>query len=353
MDAFMGTGATGMAAVWAGFNFIGIEREESYFEISKLRIEYALNNPMPKFPLYAAERKKMKKTEKSFSNLASHTTPWIEATTELGALVPLRRPIRVKRAIQKLLASASTLLGNAVNSIKDTVNKGKVSRRRHTKKTVSIAGVSPHGTNLPFNRLPFVKMLPLVFHNQNAAIGQHCDEVGVEFPMGQLQPEGRSLPVDIAHPVSNLVVPVDVQRTVPFVVAVKRANEREVMLVELGRTRIGPVRRVALLVEDDGQVRAGLKVLGVGGKKGAVLACFTLTTKVFDKLRKRFAKVILVTGQHIQLNPSGHQFFYGLGYEYYRAWLGDIGMNDAAVQPVGEARQGPSRLPNDARKLAL
>jgi len=290
MDAFMGTGATGMAAAWAGFNFIGIERDKSYFEVAKLRVEYALNNPMPKFPLYAAERKKMKKTEKSFSNLASHTTPWIEATTDLGALVPLRRPIRVKRAIQKLLASASTLLGNAVNSIKDTVNKGKISRRRHTKKTVSMAGVSPHGTNLPFNRLPFVKMLPLVFYNKNAAIGQHYGEVGVEFPVRQLKPEGRALPVDIAHPVSDLFVPVDVQRTVSVFVAVKRAIQR---------------------------------------------------------------KKMLVAGQHIQLNPTGHQFIYGLGYEYYRAWLGEVGMNDAAVQPVCEGRQGPSRLPNDTRKLAL
>ncbi|MDF1854294.1 DNA methyltransferase [Pseudooceanicola sp.] len=129
MDAFMGTGATGMAAAWAGFNFIGIERDKSYFEVAKLRVEYALNNPMPKFPLYAPQRRKMKKTEKSFSNPASHTTPWIEATKDLGALVPLRRPIRVKRAIQKLLASVSTLWGNAVVSFKSAVNKGKVSRR--------------------------------------------------------------------------------------------------------------------------------------------------------------------------------------------------------------------------------
>lgn len=335
VDAFMGTGATGMAAAWAGFNFIGIERDKSYFEVAKLRVEYALNNPMPKFPLYAAQRKKMKKTEKSFANPASHTRPWVEATAALGALVPLRRPVRVKRAIQNLLASVSTLWGNAVKSFKGAVNKFKVSGRGHTKKTVSIAGVLPHGSNLPFNRLPFVKMLPLVFHNKNAAIGQHCDEVGVEFPVGQLQPEGRAFPVNIAHPVSNLCVSVDVQRTIPLFVAVKRANQREVMLVELGSAGIGPVRRVALLIEDDGQVRAGLKVLGVCSKKGAVLACFTLPAKVLDKLRKRFAKVILVAGQHIQLNPRGHQFFYGLGYEYYRAWLGDIGMNDAAVQPVG------------------
>ncbi|WP_162617148.1 DNA-methyltransferase [Litorivita pollutaquae] len=342
MDAFMGTGATGMAAAWAGFNFIGIERDKSYFEVAKLRVEYALNNQMPSFPLHAAKRRKISITEKSYANRASHTTPWIEATTDLGALVPLRRPIRVKRAIQKLLASVSTLWGNAVNSFNGSVNKGKVSGRRHTEKTVSIAGVLPNGTNLPFNRLPFVEVLPLVFHNKNAAIGQHCDKVGVEFPVGHLQPEGRSLPVNVAHPVSDLFVPVDVQGTVPLFVTVKRANKREVMLVELGRAGIGPVRRVALLIEDDGQVRAGLKVLRVGGKKGTVLRCFSLA-----------AKIILVAAQHIQLNPRGHQFFYGLGYEYYRAWLGDIGMNDAAFQPVGEARQGPSRLPNDARKLAL
>lgn len=38
LDPFMGSGSTGVAAIAGGFEFIGIEREESYFEICKGRI---------------------------------------------------------------------------------------------------------------------------------------------------------------------------------------------------------------------------------------------------------------------------------------------------------------------------
>lgn len=40
LDPFMGSGTTGIAALKEGFDFIGIEREEAYFEISKNRIEH-------------------------------------------------------------------------------------------------------------------------------------------------------------------------------------------------------------------------------------------------------------------------------------------------------------------------
>jgi len=40
LDPFMGSGSMGKAAVREGMNFIGIEREEEYMEISKSRIEY-------------------------------------------------------------------------------------------------------------------------------------------------------------------------------------------------------------------------------------------------------------------------------------------------------------------------
>jgi|DEB0MinimDraft_6_1074348.scaffolds.fasta_scaffold11881_2 site-specific DNA-methyltransferase (adenine-specific) len=43
LEPFMGSGSTGIAAVKEGFNFIGIEREEEYFEIAKARIEYWSN----------------------------------------------------------------------------------------------------------------------------------------------------------------------------------------------------------------------------------------------------------------------------------------------------------------------
>jgi len=39
LDPFMGSGSTGVAAVRDGFKFIGIEKEEEYFNISKSRIE--------------------------------------------------------------------------------------------------------------------------------------------------------------------------------------------------------------------------------------------------------------------------------------------------------------------------
>jgi site-specific DNA-methyltransferase (adenine-specific) len=41
LDPFMGSGSTGKAAVIEGFNFIGIEREESYMEIAEARINSA------------------------------------------------------------------------------------------------------------------------------------------------------------------------------------------------------------------------------------------------------------------------------------------------------------------------
>jgi site-specific DNA-methyltransferase (adenine-specific) len=45
LDPFMGSGSTGKGAVRGGFDFIGIEREEEYFEIAKARIDYEQKNP--------------------------------------------------------------------------------------------------------------------------------------------------------------------------------------------------------------------------------------------------------------------------------------------------------------------
>lgn len=38
LDPFMGSGSTGVAAKECGFKFIGIEKEEEYFEIAKARV---------------------------------------------------------------------------------------------------------------------------------------------------------------------------------------------------------------------------------------------------------------------------------------------------------------------------
>jgi DNA modification methylase len=45
LDPFMGSGSTGKAAIRGGFDFIGIEREEEYFQIAEGRINYEINNP--------------------------------------------------------------------------------------------------------------------------------------------------------------------------------------------------------------------------------------------------------------------------------------------------------------------
>jgi site-specific DNA-methyltransferase (adenine-specific) len=44
LDPFMGSGSTGIAAVTADFNFIGIEMSEEYVEIASRRIAYVLTN---------------------------------------------------------------------------------------------------------------------------------------------------------------------------------------------------------------------------------------------------------------------------------------------------------------------
>jgi DNA modification methylase len=43
-DPFMGSGTTGVAAIQMGKKFIGVEREEKYFEIALRRITEAVNN---------------------------------------------------------------------------------------------------------------------------------------------------------------------------------------------------------------------------------------------------------------------------------------------------------------------
>jgi site-specific DNA-methyltransferase (adenine-specific) len=43
LDPFMGSGTTGVAAKLERFEFIGIEREEEYVEIARLRVESYLD----------------------------------------------------------------------------------------------------------------------------------------------------------------------------------------------------------------------------------------------------------------------------------------------------------------------
>jgi len=45
LDPFLGSGTTGVACIKTGRNFIGIEKDEAYFNIAKKRIETELNRP--------------------------------------------------------------------------------------------------------------------------------------------------------------------------------------------------------------------------------------------------------------------------------------------------------------------
>lgn len=49
LDCFMGSGSTGKAALYEGFNFIGIEREAEYCAIAKARMDFVLETDMPLF----------------------------------------------------------------------------------------------------------------------------------------------------------------------------------------------------------------------------------------------------------------------------------------------------------------
>jgi site-specific DNA-methyltransferase (adenine-specific) len=42
LDPFMGSGTTGIACIREGMKFIGIERDERYFEIARKRLEAEL-----------------------------------------------------------------------------------------------------------------------------------------------------------------------------------------------------------------------------------------------------------------------------------------------------------------------
>lgn len=55
-DPFMGSGSTGKAAMLEGFNFIGIEEDADYAEISRARIEHAAKVASGEVPKLASEK---------------------------------------------------------------------------------------------------------------------------------------------------------------------------------------------------------------------------------------------------------------------------------------------------------
>lgn len=54
LDCFMGSGATGVAAMREGFNFVGCEMSPEYFAIAQARIEHAREPEPHELPLFAA-----------------------------------------------------------------------------------------------------------------------------------------------------------------------------------------------------------------------------------------------------------------------------------------------------------
>lgn len=56
LDPFMGSGSTGKAAKQLGFGFVGIEKEDDYFEIAKLRIETAMKGTDEVIPIKQQEK---------------------------------------------------------------------------------------------------------------------------------------------------------------------------------------------------------------------------------------------------------------------------------------------------------
>lgn len=70
LDPFMGSCTTGMSAILENFNFVGIEKEKEYFELSQKRIEYVKNNKK-QFDFFEERKEKnvIKKIKEKESNV--------------------------------------------------------------------------------------------------------------------------------------------------------------------------------------------------------------------------------------------------------------------------------------------
>ena len=207
IDPFMGSGATGMAAAWAGMRFIGCEIDPHYFSISNARIDYATTHDMPAFIAAQLEHQPRAKTK---------TVP---------------KP-------KDCSATAATADGS--------VDNRKVSPCRHTEEPSPLIRRRPDITNLALHRFRFVEVRPLVFDNKNAPVIKHRNKIGKELALWQLKPEGIPFVVKIAHPVAHRRMTVYVKGAGKLFITVKVANQGGVVFPELCATRIDPVRRIGL-----------------------------------------------------------------------------------------------------------
>jgi DNA modification methylase len=369
LDPFMGSGSGGLAAVCRGFNYIGIERDPGYFEVAKTRIEFALNNTGVPFPLYAKTRRAFAKTER---RQASSGLNWTTATDDLGVLGLARdtsveplpseyEPVEWRKRKAPAPAKPKTPHAQKVAKAKaaalpdGAVNQRVVAVGRHTEEALPVACLCPDIANLPLDGLRLVEVSPLVFHHKDAPVRKHRHEIRVKLVVRELEPEGRLLPINVPNPVANLVVPVEMNGAIElFAGGEKVADKPGVMLGELGGPGIGLVGGIGLFVKNDGQVSADREVGGVGREQGPVLPNLPLTTQVANQRPEGLAKVVLVPCENRDVMACGDQYVDGLRDEHYGAWLGDVRMDDAGVNPVGKFGDAvPSRFADDQGKVAL
>lgn len=370
LDPFMGSGSGGLAAIWRGFNYIGIERDPGYFKVAKARIEFALNNARPPFPLNAESRREFALTERT---RATSGWNWTTATNDLGVLGLARdiseepapseyEPVEWRK--RKTPAPAKPKAPRAAKAAKapvaiaplpnGSVDQCVVAVGRHAEEALPSAGLGPNRADLSFDGFRLIEMPPLVFHHKDAPVRKHRHKIRVKLVVRELEPEGRLLPVDVPNPVANLVEPVEMDGAIELLAGGEKvADKPGVMLGELGRPGIGLVGGVGLFVKDDGQVGADREVGSVGREQGLVLPNLPLAAQVADQRPDGLSQVVLVPGKDRDVVACGDQGFDSLGDEHHGARLGDVGMDDAGVNPVGEARQVPRRFLDDPGKVSL
>ncbi len=194
LDPFMGSGSAGMAAIWSGLNYIGIEIDEGYFEIAKSRVGYALNNSCPSFPLTAAARRNSLAAGEREGCGRRHVSQ------EISALFKVEETYA--------LVDDSDLGADCA------VDDREVPVRWHTEEAGSATDIRPNSSDAPLISFGLVEMSPLVFDDKCSPVIKNRNEIGIESATRKLEPERGLLPVDVPDPVSDLRVPVDVDRAI-------------------------------------------------------------------------------------------------------------------------------------------
>lgn len=152
IDPFMGSGSAGMAAVWAGMNYIGVDMNADFVGIAKERIAYAQANPIPD------------------RLVPRHVRP----VKEKRAAPPAKRQAKPATKIKEPDATM------AVSSNRP-VDQGVVAVGRHTEETLTTAGLGPDIANLPLDGFRLVEVPPLVFYHKDAPVRKHRHKIRVKL----------------------------------------------------------------------------------------------------------------------------------------------------------------------------